>query len=347
MERYLSAIEKANPDYLWKNNYGIPYGDWLAPTERTSEDVLATALWAYDVSHMQQMAHALHRDAEEQKYRQLFAKISAAFNKAYVQDDGFIDAVDPNVKAALPPGATPESESKAKDTQTAYVLALYMKLLPDELRAKAAQKLAAKIEANNGTLGTGFLGTPYLLEALTDTTHTDLAYRLLLSTQFPSWGYMVQHGATTMWERWNGDQMLNEPGMNSFNHYAYGAVGEWLYRYVAGIDADPEDPGFHHILLHPNFDTRLGSMSATYDSAYGPIKSDWQIAAPGVVNWNVAVPANTKALALFPTGDQTKISESGNDIRQNHWLIFVSKSAGLAVYEVQPGSYTFTLENLQ
>jgi alpha-L-rhamnosidase len=293
---------------------------------------------------MQQRAHALHRDAEEQEYRDLFIKISAAFNKAYVHDDGFIDAVDPNVKAALPPGAKPESESKAKDTQTAYVLALYMKLLPDELRAKAAQKLVAKIEANNLTLGTGFLGTPYLLEALTDTAHTDLAYRLLLSTQFPSWGYMVQHGATTMWERWNGDQMLNEPGMNSFNHYAYGAVGEWLYRYVAGIDADPGDPGFHKIIFHPNFDRRLGNVAATYDSVYGPIKSEWTEGA-SVVRWNIVVPPNAKALALIPVGAKTSILEGGKDIRQHHWLSLVSRSDTLAVFEIQPGSYAFTLQN--
>jgi alpha-L-rhamnosidase len=342
MERYLSAIEKGNPDYLWKNNFGIPFGDWLAPTERTSEAVLATALWAYDVSRMQQMARALHRDAEEQKYRELFAKITAAFDKAYVHDDGFIEAVDPTVKAARPPGAKPETDTKAKDTQTAYVLALYMKLLPDELRAKAAEKLVSKIEARNWTLGTGFLGTPYLLEALTDTGHTDVAYRLLLGTAFPSWGYMVQHGATTMWERWNGDQMLDDPGMNSFNHYAYGAVGEWLYRYVAGIDADPEDPGFHHIILHPNFDARFGSMAATYDSAYGPIKSEWKDAA-NVVHWTIVIPPNTKALAIIPAGEKATILEGGKAMEQNQWLSFVRKNDGLAVYEVQPGSYAFTI----
>ena len=344
MQRYLSAIEAANGDYLWKNLSGIPYGDWLAPGERTKEELLATALWAYDVSRMQQMAHALQRETEEQEYRELYTKIKAAFIKAYVHEDGFVGAVDRNANAVLPPGSKQEADQGPMDTQTAYVLALYMRLLPEELRPAAARKLVAKIEARNWTLGTGFLGTPYLLETLTDTGHADIAYRLLLNTEFPSWGYMVQHGATTMWERWNGDQMLNDPGMNSFNHYAYGAVGEWLYRYVAGIDADPSDPGFHHIILHPNFDSRLGSMAATYDSAYGPITSEWKV-SENVVNWTVVVPPNTKALVVIPIGDKNTILEGGRDIQQNQWLSFVREKDGFAVYEAQPGSYAFALQN--
>jgi alpha-L-rhamnosidase len=119
------------------------------------------------------------------------------------------------------------------------VLALNMQLVPDSLREAAAKKLVAKIEANHGRLATGFLGTPYLLAVLVDTGHSDVAYRLLLNTEYPSWGYLVGHGATTMWERWNGDQMRGDPSMNSYNHYAYGAVADWIYRYAAGIDACP------------------------------------------------------------------------------------------------------------
>ena len=114
-----------------------------------------------------------------------------------------------------------------------------MNLVPDSLRAKAADRLVEKIKANNWRLGTGFLGTPYLLAVLADTGHEDVAYRLLLNTEYPSWGYLVDHGATTMWERWNGDQMRGDPSMNSYNHYAYGAVADWIYRYAAGVDAAP------------------------------------------------------------------------------------------------------------
>src|SRR5207253_10700951 len=119
------------------------------------------------------------------------------------------------------------------------------------------------------------LGTPYLLEALADTGHTDVAYRLLLSTEYPSWGYLVGHGATTMWERWNGDQMRGDPSMNSYNHYAYGAVADWIYRYAAGIDTTVSDSGFHTIYFHPNFDAQLGSLELEYQSHFGPIRSAW------------------------------------------------------------------------
>ena len=147
-----------------------------------------------------------------------------------------------------------------------------------------------KIEANNGLLATGFLGTPYLLEELTKAGHADLAYRLLLNTQYPSWGYLVEHGATTMWERWNGDQMKDDPSMNSYNHYAYGAVADWIYRYAAGVDATPLDAGFHTIALHPVFDARLGSIVFDYDSAYGPIHSDWTVTGKAATTnpWRVS-----------------------------------------------------------
>src|SRR5207253_2455333 len=144
------------------------------------------------------------------------------------------------------------------------------------------------------------LGTPYLLEALADTGHTDVAYRLLLSTEYPSWGYLVGHGATTMWERWNGDQMRSDPSMNSYNHYAYGAVADWIYRYAGGVDATPADAGFHTIHLHPNFDRRLGSLDLSYASPYGPIQSKWTVDGPSAT-WNVSIPPNAHGqLSLTP-----------------------------------------------
>jgi alpha-L-rhamnosidase len=166
-----------------------------------------------------------------------------------------------------------------------------MGLVPEALRQAAADKLVAKLESNGWKLGTGFLGTPYLLAVLVDTGHSDVAYRLLLNTEYPSWGYLVGHGATTMWERWNGDQMRGDPSMNSYNHYAYGAVADWIYRYAAGIDAAPMDAGFHTIALHPTFDSRLGSLDFTYQSSYGPIKSSWSSAGKKVT-WKVTIPPN-------------------------------------------------------
>jgi alpha-L-rhamnosidase len=209
MEKYLAAIQTANPNYLWKKNYGIPFADWLAPEGVTPVDLIATAYWAYDATLMSQMAHALGKTEEEKKYTELFDKIKTAFNQSYVHSDGFVGGVPPPPVFAS--GTDRKLSDKPVETQTGYVLALHMNLLPNSLRSVAAKRLVDRLEANHWRLGTGFLGTPYLLGVLTDTGHADVAYRLLLSTEYPSWGYLVEHGATTMWERWNGDQMRDDP----------------------------------------------------------------------------------------------------------------------------------------
>ena len=177
----------------------------LSPEGVTPVDLIATAYWAYDVTLMKQMATATGRTAEAAEYGEMFEKIKEAFVKAYTRPDGFVGGVPP------PPVFASATATKLSDqpveTQTGYVLAINMNLLPESLRKAAGQRLADRIAANHGQLGTGFLGTPYLLAALTDTGHLDVAYHLLLDTNYPSWGYLVEHGATTMWERWNGDQM--------------------------------------------------------------------------------------------------------------------------------------------
>ncbi len=291
MAKYLDAIERTNPDFLWKNNAGIHFGDWLSPEGPTVYPLVATASWAYDVTLMQQMAHALGKAGEETKYARLFEEIKVAFTKEFVHSDGFVAGADvsPSSFGVI---NNPDAKAKDGDTQTGYVLALYMNLVPENLRPAVAEKLVHKIEANHGLLGTGFLGTPYLLAVLTESGHRDLAYKLLLNTQYPSWGYLVDHGATTMWERWNGDQMRNDPSMNSYNHYAYGAVADWIYRYAAGIDATPADAGFHTVFLHPAFDSQLGSIDFTYPSPYGEIHSAWTV-RDGAASWDLTLPANT------------------------------------------------------
>ena len=292
MTKYLDAIAAANPDFLWENEYGSPFGDWLSPEGKTDERLLATAYWAWDATLMREMALATGRTADAEKYAALFEKIRAAFQKQFVRGDGFVAGAD-NSPSQFGVINNPNAKSEGGDTQTGYVLALHMNLLPEALHAAAAKRLVEKIEANHDLLATGFLGTPYLLEELTKAGYAKLAYTLLLNTKYPSWGYMVEHGATTMWERWNGDQMRDDPSMNSYNHYAYGAVADWMYRYAAGIDATPMDAGFHTVLLHPVFDERLGHIAFDYDSAYGPIHSDWTVTA-GKAVWHVTIPANTE-----------------------------------------------------
>ena len=339
MDRYLEEIHKANPDYQWKNEIGIPFGDWLAPGGRAAIDLLATAFWAYDTELMRQMAHALNKAAEEQNYTDLHGKIREAFIRAYTRDDGYVGGGN---LAPSPFSSTVDKESNrtVAETQTGYVLALYMDLMPENLRKQAGDRLAALIEKNGGRLATGFLGTPYLLAALTDSGHQDIAYNLLLSTQYPSWGYLVEHGATTTWERWNADQMRSDPSMNSYNHYAYGAVADWIYRYAAGVDAIPEDPGFHTVLLHPHFDTRLKNLAFEYESPYGVVKSGWKIEG-GTVRWQVTIPANSQAvLALDPAQEQS-MKLAGVALDASPMVARATGPRGANAWRLEAGTYSF------
>jgi alpha-L-rhamnosidase len=339
MQKYLNAIQEANPTYLWKTGYGIPFGDWLSPEGPTLEPLVATAYWAYDVTLMRQMAHALGKTEEETKYADLFSKIKTAFGAEFIHPDGSIPGAD-NGPSPFGQINNPEAKAKGGDTQTSYVLALNMNLVPDALRAAAADRLIAKLEANHGQLATGFLGTPYLLSVLVDTGHSDVAYRLLLNTQYPSWGYLVDHGATTMWERWNGDQMRGDPSMNSYNHYAYGAVADWIYRYAAGIDVLPADAGFHTIYLHPTFDSRLGSLDFRYQSSYGEIRSSWSMKGKRLF-WTVTVPPNTTAHLVLTANQRDTLTLDGKVLSNSKELRSLTGEEGGPSYELPAGTYSF------
>jgi alpha-L-rhamnosidase len=286
---------------------------------------------------MMQMAHALHKQAEEQKYQAMFAAVRAAFEKRYVRADGTVTGgtiVAPTGAQAVE-HATSMEEDDGKDgigTQTGYALALYMHLVPDPLKSAAAAKMVTLIHANDDMLGTGFLGTPYILAVLADNGYADLAYKLLLNTRYPSWGYQVEHGATTMWERWNGDKMMNDPGMNSFNHYAYGAVAAWMYAYAAGVDATSDDPGFHRIYLHPHFSRALGKVDFTYQSPYGPVHSAWTAPAKGKVKWSVSIPANTSGYLKLTAEEAGRYTMDGHTV------------AAEAAIEVPAGKHVFTAD---
>lgn len=340
MQKYLDGIAAANPDWAWKNDIGTPFGDWLSPEGKTDITLIGTAYWAYDVTMMQHMAQATGRTADANKYAQIFAKIRTAFQKQFVHSDGFVAGGD-NTPSPFGVINNPHAKSQGGDTQTGYVLALHMNLLPDNLRAAAAKRLADKIEQNHGLLATGFLGTPYLLEELAKAGYSKLAYKLLLNTQYPSWGYMVEHGATTTWERWNGDQMRDDPSMNSYNHYAYGAVADWIYRYAAGIDATPLDAGFHTIVLRPIFDTRLGKIAFDYESSYGTIHSDWT-ATESTAEWHINLPANTVGWLPLNTTDAAKYKLNGEAISASK-LAKAASREGERGYELAPGIYNFTV----
>ena len=340
MTDYLDAIAAANPGDLWTNDAGTAYGDWLSPEGQTNYTLIATAYWAYDVTLMREMARATGRAADEQRYAALFDKIRAAFQKQFVRSDGFV-AGGNNGPSPFGVINNPDAKSAGGDTQTGYVLALHMHLLPDNLRAAAAKRLVDKIEANHGMLGTGFLGTPYLLEELTQAGYAGLAWHLLFNTAYPSWGYMVQHGATTMWERWNGNQMIGDPSMNSFNHYAYGAVGAWIYREAAGVDATPLDAGFHTVVLHPVFDAQIGHVSFDYDSAYGPIHSDWAVKG-STAEWHVTIPANAAGWLPLNSTEAAKYTIEGVPLAASK-LARAETRSGQSGFALPAGSYTFSV----
>jgi alpha-L-rhamnosidase len=274
MERWMNFILSNNPDYIRRNDVGANYGDWLAPDQSTPKTLIGTAFWALVAREMTEMATALHRPADAEKYQQLYDHIAAAYRTAFVKNDG----------------------SVAGNTQTSYLATLFTDIAPSSLRANMVDRLVKDIEAHDNHLTTGFLGTPFLMFVLDENQHTDLAFKLLLSDTYPSWGYMVKKGATTWWERWNGD--TGDPSMNSYNHYAFGSVMAWVYRRAAGIDTDSTGPGFHHLTIHPHFDPTLPQLHVEYDSAYGTIISDWNRRAH---RFTVTIPANTTATVILPT----------------------------------------------
>ena len=224
------------------------------------------------------------------------------------------------------------------------MLALRFNLLPEDKRDGAAKHLVADIEAKHGHLSTGFVGVGYLCPVLSDAGYDDVAYKLLLNDTFPSWGYSIKHGATTIWERWNGwtaEDGFGDVGMNSFNHYSLGSVGEWLQRYVAGIDLDPDRPGYAHLRLRPHPSRRLPSVRASYDSLHGLVKSAWELDGD-TLRWRVTVPANVTARIAVPTSDPASVQEGGRPASESQDLKALASEDGAAVFEAGAGDYEFS-----
>lgn len=289
MARWVDYL-KHNSNELIRPDYAN-YGDWLSIEADTPNEVLATAYFAYSTKLMGLIAGTLNKTEDQRRYESLFNDIAKAFCSAFVSHEGFIKG----------------------DTQTVYVLALQFGLLPEGLKAKAICRLTDNIRERGDRLSTGFLGVGYLLPALTDNGELDAAYKLLTQEAFPSWMYSIKHGATTIWERWDGwteEQGFQTPSMNSFNHYSLGSVGEWMFRYMAGIDADPTEPGFRHIIIQPRPGGRLTHVKAAYKSLYGTIHVGWELIDQGELRLEIEVPANTTATVHVP-GSNVRID--GND----------------------------------
>jgi len=230
----------------------------------------------------------------------------------------------------------------SSNTQTAYVVALSFGLIPEELEEIAAERLAGDVR-KFGHLTTGFLGTPDLCHVLTRYGYLDEAYMLLYRKEYPSWLYPVTRGATTIWERWDGlkpDGTFQDPGMNSFNHYAYGAVGNWLYRAVAGIGPDPELPGFKHIIIRPLPGNEMNDVNASHESPYGTISSSWKI-KEGKFILSVGIPVNTTAEVYVPS-TASILEESGKELPGAEIVGFPGLKYHFLKVKTGSGEYTFS-----
>lgn len=307
---------KINSDNLLRPAEG--YGDWVSIDSDTPKDVIGTAFFAYSTSVIIKIAALLGKEKDEKYFVDLFEQLKTAFNEAYVTDDVEIKG----------------------DTQTCYLMALDFELLDEDKRARAAERLVARIEAKNWHLSTGFIGLGYLLPVLTQTGYNDIAYRLLLNKTFPSWGYSILHGATTIWERWDGwtaEKGFQDIVMNSFNHYAFGSVGQWMINTAAGIDS--EDAGFKRIVICPQPGGDLTYVKAHFDSVNGRVVSDWKKGA-GKFTLNVTIPANTSALVYVPDCSDS-VTESGKDISDCEDVKLLGSDNGFTIMEVGSGNYRF------
>lgn len=321
MIKWVEWCKANSTDLIREKNRGNDYGDWLSIKADTSKELIGTAYFAHSTDLLARSLRVLGRDAEAEKYEKLFADIKAAFIRRYLEPDG-------RIKNA---------------TQSSYILALRFNLLPDELRAKAIEELVADIEARDWHVSTGFVGVSHILHVLEAGGRTDVAHRLLMQDTFPSWLFSVKHGATTIWERWDGWTPATGPhpdfGMNSFNHYALGSCGQWMFERVAGIAREPGVAGFEKIVVHPR-PGALTSAKATLRSIRGPISTAWTV-KDGAFSLDVTIPANTTATVVLPTKDKASVRESGGPAEAAQGVKFVRVEGEESVWSVGSGRYRF------
>ncbi len=315
--------DRAGDDYLW-NNEDFHFGDWLAyateksdyPGATTEKDLIASAYFSYSSGILSKAAEIIGKKEDAIKYKQMSEKVKKAFAAEYSTNSGRL----------------------VSHTQTAYALALAFDLVPQELRSKTAEYFAKDVE-KFGHLTTGFVGTPILCSTLSSIGRDDLAFMLLNRKKYPSWLYPVTQGATTIWERWDGqktDGTFQSTGMNSFNHYAYGAIGDWLYNHVAGISIDETNPGYKHTILYPHPGGGLTSAKAEFLSLYGKITSDWQI-KDGKFEYVVEIPANTTATVILPNAKRELIMLNSTTLNSD-----AQQTSNEVTLDLGSGKYVFS-----
>jgi alpha-L-rhamnosidase len=319
MIRWVDYLQRHSDNLIRDRDRGSDYGDWLSIGADTPKDLIGTAFFAYSTHLVAKSCRVLGQTDEADKYDRLFDEIKAAFNRKYVAADGRI----------------------AGNTQCSYAMALKFELLPEDVRPKAAQYLAADIQAKGDHLSTGFVGVSYLLPVLTEMGHADTAYELLLQDTFPSWLFSVKHGATTIWERWDGwtpEKGFQDPSMNSFNHYSLGSCGEYLFGGIGGIR--PATAGYKSIVIQPTIRHGLTWAKTTYNSIEGLIATEWKQTAQRLT-LKVVIPPNTTATVFVPAKDIGSITESGKPVDHAQDVKFLGQTSNAFEFEIGSGTYRF------
>ena len=331
MKAWVGYMQQQSRNDLW--NTGFHFGDWLfyrpnddndGKSAITDKYLIAQCFYAQSTQLVINAAKVLGNNQDVDKYTILLDKIKAAFLKEYVTPTGRLVSA----------------------SQTAYVLALQFDMLPESLRAQAAERLVQNIKDYNNHLTTGFLGTPHLCHVLTRFGYTGMAYTLLLQETYPSWLYPVKMGATTIWERWDGqkpDSSFQTPGMNSFNHYSYGAIGDWMYRVIAGIDTYDDAPGYKHIKIMPHLGGNLSYANADLQTGYGMVRSHWKLEKLSLI-LDVEVPANTTATLYIPATENEIIKEGGQLLGQDKNMMISQTLNDYKVIDISSGIYHFTVD---
>lgn len=322
MKRWVGFIQdEATDGLIWEKTFS--FGDWVALDAEpgsyvgaTPIGLISTSFYALSTQILAKSAKLLGMEEDAEKYTLLYAQIKAAFAKEFMGHDN-----------------RPISR-----TQTSCILPLVFDLLDKDQKGPTVDLLCELLKEHDGHLTTGFVGTPYICKALSDNGKLEEAYALLLKQDYPSWLYQVTRGATTIWEHWDGlrpDGSMCTPNMNSFNHYAYGAIGDWLYTVVAGLNVDENRPGFKHTIIRPRIGGNLSFAEASHLSPYGEIRSRWEIEREKV-SIKVSIPANTTASVILEDAEEVHSSEN----------VYVNMVDGASVFEIGSGVYTFTYEKL-
>jgi len=329
-KRWIAWIRRNNPDLVWRKSRGNDYGDWLngdtlikkgypKTGAAIPKDVFATLIFGHTTRLVSHMAHVLGKEHEAKKYNQLADGIRQAFQREFVDQEVRI----------------------VGDTQSGYALALAFDMLSKDQRPQAVTHMVEAVEKYDRHISTGFVSTIQLMRALTASGHEDLAYQLINTKTFPSWGYSIMQGATTIWERWDGyvkGRGFQNPGMNSFNHYAYGCVGDWMWKNIVGIDT--VGPAFKQILIRPRVGGGLTWAKGTYQSVRGPISVDWKKTGKSLAI-TIAIPPNATATVYVPATGKSAVEESGHAIDDAVGVKTLRCEAGCMVFAVGSGTYRF------